>query len=215
MLSRPCLDSWLVPPVRPMLWAAVVHAGTLVRSLRRLALCLCLGVRYSAAQCGAVRCGAMRCYAMLCGVIGMRAGRCLAGQVLVFSGVAQCLKQSLSRGLVVRMATSWGSFVVVAISQVRRVDLSGFVRVNSSIRQHRVEKHSRSERPPGWISKLIRRTLDSPLTEAQARGWWGAQGSSISIDPRPLDRPSSAAILLTNNLSGGACACSSVELPYF
>lgn len=112
-----------------------------------LTLCMCLGVRYSAAQCGA-----MRCYAMLCGVIGMRAGRCVAGQVLVFSGVAQCLKQSLSRGLVVRMATSWGSFVVVAISQVRLVDLSCFVRVNPSIRQHRVEKHSRSERPQAGLA---------------------------------------------------------------
>lgn len=99
-----------------------------------VALCLFLWI--------AIQCSAVRCDAMLCGVIGMRAGRCLAGQVLVFSGVAQCLKQSGSRSLLARMATSWGSFVVVATSPVRLVGLSGFVRGNSSIRQHRVEKHS-------------------------------------------------------------------------
>lgn len=185
MLSRPCLDSWLVPPSRPMLWAAVVHAGTLVSIPAPLDLCL----------------DAMRCSAGVYGVIGMRTGRCLlAGQVLVFSGVAQCLKQSRSCGLMARMATSWGSLVVVAASRFRLVGLSGFVRVNSSIRQHRVEKAFIKRRPQGWISKLIRRTLDSPLTEAQARGWWGLQGSSISVDARPLDTPSSAAILLTNSL---------------
>ena len=123
MLSWPCLESWLVPPSRPMLWAAVVHAGTLVSIPAPLGLCL----------------DAMRCYAGVYGVIGMRAGRCLllAGQVLVFSDVAQCLKQSRSCGLMARMATSWGSLVVVAASRVRLVGLSGFVRVNSLIRQHR------------------------------------------------------------------------------
>lgn len=92
MLSWPCLESWLVPPSRPMLWAAVVHAETLVSIPAPLDLCL----------------DAMRCSAGVYGVIGMRTGRCLlAGQVLVFSGVAQCLKQSRSRGLMARMATSW------------------------------------------------------------------------------------------------------------
>lgn len=84
--------------------------------------------------------------------------------------------------------------------------LSGFVCVNPSIRQHRVEKAIQEPTSPGWFSKLIRRTLDSPLTEAQARGWWGLQGSPISVDARPLDTPSSAAILLTSNLSGW-CMC--------
>lgn len=83
--------SWLVPPPRPMLWAAVVHARE-----RLLDPCA-----YSPLSCF------LGCDAVRCGVIGMRAGRwaSLVGSWL-FSAVEPCLKQSRSCGLVTRMATS-------------------------------------------------------------------------------------------------------------